>query len=186
MKYTLPALLMIVFNTMAVSAQKHNLYVDAGVCGSRINLGLSATYNYKPVKWFGIGAGLQTYDFFPRLVDVHQYVPAVFGDLRFNIRPGKTDQFFLFLDLGIDFYKHTGLSDTSGTVIYTDIDDNGSYTGFGFGYFRALKNNSWGPYGSLKLISNGYNADAYNFATGERYVESGSRGTIVLSFGLRF
>jgi hypothetical protein len=185
MKYTLIALLTIC-NLTRISAQKHNLYTDAGISFSQFYPGLSATYNYKFARWIGVGAGCQAHAWFPTITNPHQYVPGVFGDLRLNIGPRKKNQFFAFMDLGINFYKHTNEDYRNETNVSSVSRDNGSYTGLGMGYFRQTTERGAGFYTSVKIMSNGYEANRQDLVTGEQSVESASRGTLALSFGYRF
>ncbi len=184
-RYILVALL-VLFHCTDASAQKHVLYADVGVSLSRFSPGLSATYNYKFARFMGIGIGVQGYPFYPTMTSPHQFVPAIFGDLRFTIRPRKMGQLFAFLDIGIDFYKHSDNYSRDGNIAYTVDKDNGTYTGLGCGYFRRLTKRGGGPYGSLKIISNGYKANAYNVVSHEQRTESWSRGSAAVSVGFRF
>lgn len=165
---------------------KHLLYTDVGLCGARINLGLSATYNYKVLPWLGIGVGAQAYDFFPTVCHDHRYVPAVYGDLQFYIRPRKKGQFLAFIDIGKDFYSSSDEYVRQNDFIYYVPLKNGGYFGLGIGYFRAVTKRGWGVYTTLKLISNFYKPNVYNIETGEKYISAYDRGTAVLSFGFRF
>lgn len=185
MRYTLVALLMMCLS-IGTSAQKHDVYADVGICGVRINLGVSATYNYKVLRWLGLGAGAHVYDFFPTVTHEHRYIPAVYGDIRFNIRPEKKNQFFAFLDIGVDFYKKSDFYIRSGDYIYYVPLRNGNYTGLGIGYARTVTQRGGGIYTTLKIIDNGYSANTYNIVTGEKSTGNFDRGTIVLSFGFRF
>lgn len=173
-------------STLAASAQKHNLFADGGICFSRINPGLSATYNYKPLKFLGVGAGIQAYDFFPTITNGHQYIPALFADLRLTVFPGKKNQVFFFYNLGIDFYKHTNTFYADETVIYNVPRDNGTYTGVGIGYFHRTTPRGGGFYISVKTVSNGYMTNAYDLVAKEQYEEKWSRGSLVLAGGFKF
>jgi hypothetical protein len=184
MKYILIALV-IMLNPIVTSAQKHHLYTDIGLSLSQITPGFSATYNYRPVKWVGVGAGTQLFGFFPTLTNPHQYVPAIYGDLRFNIRPQKKNQFFVFVDMGINFYRHTNNYYQEDSVRYVVTKNNGTYTSFGIGYMSRLTERS-GFYGSIKTLANGYTTEALDLVTKQQYTDSWSRGTLVLSFGFKF
>ena len=132
-----------------------------------------------------MGLGSQVYDFHATRTNF-QFVPAVFWEVRFNIRPRKINQFFLFLDIGADIYNHNYEYWTDGNTEYRVRDDNGSYTGLGFGYFHSETKRGWGHYVSLKLISNHYDAVAYNTLTNVQSVEGWGDATLVISFGFKF
>jgi hypothetical protein len=203
MKYAFITVIL-VLNHIGTSAQKYNLFADAGISFSQITPGLSATYNYKLTRWLGAGIGVQGYAFYPTKTHHHQFVPAIFGDLRLNIRSRKRNQFFSFLDVGIDFYKHTDNYFQDANFIYNVPNDNGVYTGLGIGYFRGMAKaggkvnclpsesegepvvSNRGPYVSLKLITNNYKANAFNTLTGEKQTKTLGRGTIVFSLGFKF
>ncbi len=184
MKYAIVALL-ILFTPIAASAQKDVFWADGGMCLSQLLPGASATYNYNVGKHLGLGAGCQLYEFHVTEPE-YQYVPALYWDVRFNMRLRKRTQYFVFLDLGINLYKQNGESWNSGDSYYYVQDDNGMYTGFGIGYFRPKSIRGSGHYVTLKLISNSYNADAYNYATRERGTERWGDQTVVVSFGFKF
>ena len=184
MKYALIALLL-VFSPVATFAQRNNLYVDAGISLARLYPGTSTTYNYNLARYLGLGIGFQAYDFHATMTNF-QLVPAVYGEVRFNIRSKKRDKFFSFLDLGVDFYKHNGDYWREGNFYYKVRDDNGSYLGLGFGYLRRPKKPGWEHYFSLKLISNSYKVDAYNLTSGAQSTQGLGRATLVASFGFKF
>jgi hypothetical protein len=57
------------------------------------------------------------------------------------------NQFFSFLDLGMNFYDPTGKYNTPGTsVVVYSPKNNGFYSGIGAGYFRRMTNRGGGPY----------------------------------------
>lgn len=184
MKYLLLTIL-IITATVQASAQKHQLYPDLGICGSQLRPGLSATYNYSPLKFLGVGGGVQAYHFFPTIAHSVQYVPAIYGDVRLTAWARKKNRVFAFLDIGINIYKHSTLREQEGTIIYTNATNSGMYTGIGVGYMHMITKKGWGLYWTLKSISNNSKANAFDLATGERYTTSGSRGSAVLSVGLR-
>ncbi len=92
----------------------------------------------------------------------------------------------MFLDAGLDIYKRNTGYWTDGNTDYVVKNDNGSYTGFGIGYFRPQTTRGWGHYVSLKMISNGYRANAYNTLSGQSSVEGELDATFVISFGYKF
>lgn len=170
-----------------IEYKKHHLYADAGLSLSQLHPGASATYNYRPLKFLGLGAGAQVHAFFPTLTNSCQYLPAIFGDLRFTIRPLKKNQFFAFLNVGVDFYQHNNYIDQYEDVIYRVTNDNGVYSSIGLGYFR-VKNTKRGSgiYFTVKTMSNSYGMEAFNISTKELYATSSSRGTLAVSFGYKF
>lgn len=174
---------LMVFFSVGASAQKHNLFADAGVSFSRFRLGSSATYNYKFNNWLGVGAGYQGYSFSPTITNSRSFIPAVYGDLRFYIRSRKENQFFSFLDLGINLYKRTDKYYIDRGTIYHVAHDNGFCTGVGFGYFRRVTKSGWGPYTSIKMISNSYKADAYD--TRGKYISIWGTFTSAFSVGFK-
>jgi len=184
MKYALLALL-VLFNPMMTLAQKDIFWADGGMSLARLNAGASITYNYNLSRYFGLGAGAQVYDFHATMVNF-QPVPALFWDLRFNIRSRQKSQYFLFLDAGLNIYKHNTEYWVDGLNQCTVRDDNGSYTGFGFGYFRSQTARGWGHYASLKMISNHYTADAISTVSGAQGTETWGDETFVISFGFKF
>src|SRR6185437_9390914 len=166
MKYVLITWLA-VFTSLAALAQKNNIYVDAGISLARFYPGTSTTYNYNITRYLGVGAGFQAYDFHATVTNF-QLVPAAFGEVRFNIGSKKKNKFFAFLDIGANFYKHTNNSSRDGNTIYYVTDDNGTYTGLGFGYHFHSKKPVWAHYVSLKIISNSYKANEYNLISSQR------------------
>ena len=184
MKYAFVALL-IAFSPLAASAQKDVFLGDGGISLARLLPGASITYNYNLTRYFGLGAGAQVYDFHATMVNF-QPVPALFWDVRFNIRSRKKSQYFVFLDAGLNIYKHSSQYWTDGNNVYFVRDDNGSYTGFGIGYFRPQTARGWGHYVTLKIISNSYDADGYDRVTGERISEGWGDQTFVISYGYKF
>jgi hypothetical protein len=180
--------LLVVSGSISASAQKHTLYADAGVSfSSGAKPGFSLTYNYKFAKHFGVGIGVQGYDFAPTTLEFHQFIPAVFVDLRLLIRPVKENQFFSFLDLGIDFYDPSGKYNTSGNpVIAYTPQKNGFYSGLGAGYFRRMTKRGCGPYASLKTILNWNTMKGYDYSKGKNITTSSADGTFVFSLGFRF
>src|SRR5690349_6855669 len=99
MRYALTALL-VVFNIIGATAQRHQAFADVGVPA-----GFSITYNYKFARHWSTGIGAQGYKFFPTdfnyKYSVKPFVPGIFADIRFTARPQKRGQLFSFLDLGM-------------------------------------------------------------------------------------
>jgi len=184
MKKVLIALL-VVINALDVAAQKDIFWVDGGMSGARLLPGASATYNYNVARFLGLGAGAQVYDFHATMANF-QPVPAIFWDVRFSIRSRKKSQYLVFLDAGLNIYKRNNEAWYEGSKIYTVRDDNGSYGGLGIGYFRRQTERGRGHYVTLKTISNGYQANAYNRLNGLSSIERFGGGTIVASFGFKF
>ena len=185
MKHAIIAFLFLA-NPLTTWAQKHYLYADVGLSLAYLNPGLSATYNYKVGKHFGIGAGAQAYVFHATITNTHQFTPALFADARFLIRPKHKSQYFILADLGIDFYKHSEDYLRDGNYVYSAPKDNGTYFGLALGYFRRTTARGWGPYASLKLITNFCKEDQLHLTTGEQKSLSVGRGTFVVSVGFRF
>lgn len=165
-------------------AQKHHLYADAGISLSQFMPGASVTYNYNFIPYIGIGAGVQGYGFFPTVTNGHTFVPAVFGDVRFNIRPKKSNQFFVLLDVGMNFYSHENYAEQDGNMVYGVIKDNGVLSGFGFGYLHKFAKRG-AIYTTLKTLTNHYQARTLNLTNGQQGTDGMSRGTLVVSFGYR-
>ena len=192
MKCALVALL-IAFNSIGALAQKTNLFADAGIALSRFIPGASLTYNYNPVKVVGAGIGIQGYDFHATM-PTFQFIPTIFGELRFNIRPEKSHNFFVFFDYGVNLYQHSNDHWTDGNLVYAVKSDNGAYTGGGIAYgwrarsfdSRYFDENDVRFYVSLKMISNGYSADAYNSVSHEENTTRMGDATFVTSFGVKF
>ena len=176
MKYIFIGLL-VIFNPISSLAQKDNLFADVGSTG-----GFSVTYNHKTREGFGMGGGLQGYNFSLTKYDSHQFLPGVFGDLRFY-RPRKKHLFFYLIDLGINVYTFNSIY-TAYKII--TAKNNGLYFGFGAGYLRTITKRGGGPYASLKFISNGYTADEYYIPTGTHSKFFGIDGTLALSVGFKF
>ena len=185
MKYALVALLL-AFGTLRTSAQKHYLYTDGGLSLAYFDPGVSATYNYNPIKYIGIGAGFQGYVFHPVSTNPRYFTPAIFADVRFRIRPERISQYFIIVDLGMNFYKHNNDSLLDGGYIYTVPKDNGVYVGLAIGYFLRLTYRGWGPYVTVKLINNIYKRNEFEIATNQPSSINADGGTLILSLGFRF
>jgi hypothetical protein len=186
MRHALVALLVFV-SPLSSGAQKHYLYTDAGLSfdyGG--NPGFSATYNYNLGKHIGVGAGVQGYMWYPAITNPRQFTPAAFLDCRFLIRPKRPNQYFILSDLGMDFYKHKDDNVRKGNYVYSVPKDNGIYFGLGMGYFRRLGARGWGPYATLKLITNFHPQDELHLSTGAQKSYTIGDGTFVLSVGFRF
>ena len=173
-------------SSTSVDAQKHKLFTDVGISGSQLLPGLSATYNYNPLKFLGIGAGVHVHHFFPTVADKPRYVPALFGDLRFTVFPRKKNQILAFLDVGMNFYKKAAAHKHENTIIHTDESTSGIHTGIGLGYLRVLKEEGLSMYWTLKTLANSAEYSSLDLTTKQYATSSGSRSTIVLSFGYRF
>lgn len=169
----------------AANAQKHRLYADAGISLSQFMPGASVTYNYNFIPYLGIGAGVQGYGFFPTVTNGHTFVPAVFGDVRFNIRPKKSNQFFVLLDVGMNFYSHENFAEQEGNMVYGVIKDNGILSGVGFGYLHKFAKRG-AIYTTLKTLTNHYQARTLNLTNGQQGTDGMSRGTLAVSFGFRW
>jgi hypothetical protein len=178
--------LLLLGSSLWASAQKHYIYADGAISLAYLHPGFSATYNYQPVKYIGIGIGAQGYVFHPATTNPRHFTPAVFADLRFRIRPEKISQYFVLLDGGINFYKHNNDSVLAGNHIYSVPNDNGVYVGLGLGYFLRLTYRGWGAYTSVKLINNTYKKNEYDVITNEERSITSGGGTIILSLGFRF
>lgn len=172
---------MLLSPVFASAQQQHQLFADVGLPG-----GLSITYEYRLTKHFGVGAGLQGYNFSPTMTNVNQFTPALYGDFRLNSIMRKKHFFFYFLDLGINFYKHENTNYYSSNYIYNVTMDNGFYTGLGLGYFHVMTKKGGGLYASLKLISNFFKANQFDLTTQKHNVSGMGYGTVALSVGFKF
>lgn len=184
MKYLLITLLAI-SHPLHTLAQKNDLYADIGISMSRLVPGPSVTYNHNFFPFLGLGIGVQGYDYHATQTNF-QFIPTIYGDLRFKIRPQKISQFFLFLDVGINMYMHSTGNWGEGDMRYSVQNDNGLYIGPGIGYYLNLMERGRGVYTTLKIISNGYKADALNIVTNERSTRSFSGSTLVYAVGFKF
>ncbi len=173
-------------SSLCATAQKHHIYTDGAISLAYFDPGFSATYNYHPVKYIGMGIGVQGYVFHPATTNPRQFTPAAFADVRFRIRPGKISQYFVLFDVGMDFYKHNNDLAAVGNYIYSVPNDNGVYAGLGLGYFLRLTYRGWGPYATAKLINNIYKRNEYNTITNEHSSIHPAGATIILSLGFRF
>jgi hypothetical protein len=179
-------LLLLAAYSLSAQAQKHHIYTDGAISLAYFDPGFSATYNYHPIKHIGIGLGVQGYVFHPASTNPRQFTPAVFADLRFQIRPKKISQYFVLLDLGMDFYQHNNDLSVKGNYVYSVPSNNGVYFGLGIGYFLRLTYRGWGPYTTVKLINNIYKQNEFNITTNEQRSIGSSGGTLILSLGFRF
>ncbi|MBA3829534.1 MAG: hypothetical protein H0X33_11405 [Taibaiella sp.] len=184
MKRSLIVVIMMFYSCLA-SAQGSYIYGDAGISLARFKPGASVTFNYNVLRFLGFGIGFQAYDFHATMTNF-QYVPAVYGELRLNIRPRKDNQFFAFMDIGANLYTHNDDLWQDRNFVYKVHSNNGTYGGLGIGYFRRLPKRSWGPYGSLKLISNSYKADSRDLTTSKQGTAGWGDATLVISAGFRF
>ncbi len=178
--------ILIAWYSLHANAQKHNVFTDIGISFSRLYPGSSATYSYKPLRFLGVGVGFQAIPFYPTITNPHQYVPAIYGDIRFTIMPRKKNQFFALMNIGINLYRHSHSAFHQGNYDFTVINNCGNYTSFGVGYFYSLTKHMSGPYFSLKTIMNSYKVKAYNFVTQEQNIENWSSNTAIISLGYRF
>lgn len=165
MKHLYRQLLIAVFflTSFTLSAQKHHAYADFGLVFNGPNPGVSATYNYKLAKHLGAGIGIQGYGFSPTEIDAQRFIPAVYADVRLNIRPGKKNQFASFLDIGMNFFQsNQQYYRTSPYDVFRNKHNNGMYLGLGIAYLRRISPRGSGPYLSLKMISNSYTTNRYD------------------------
>lgn len=192
MKYTLIALF-VLCQSIEASAQRknrkeelpvsvHHVYADIGSFP-----GLSLTYNYKFARRWRWGGGIQGYLSNPPYDTSDRFIPTIYGDIRFIMRPEKKNQFFSFLNLGIDFYKRDKQYYRDSISVYHFSHNNGFYTALGFGYFRRMTKRGGGLYVSLKL--------AFDFSTVKRYSIISEKydgpyiyggGDPILSLGFKF
>ncbi|MBZ0097919.1 MAG: hypothetical protein K8F30_02490, partial [Taibaiella sp.] len=118
---------------------------------------------------------------------IRQFTPAIYGDIRLNIRPEKNNQLFSFLDLGINLYQQDKIDERDSTRVADISHNNGFYSGIGMGYFRRMTKRGGGPYASLKMMFNWYTITAYSIVA-ENYDMrwwSGS-GSFAFSLGFKF
>lgn len=149
--------------SFAATAQKHTCYADLGLVFNGPNPGMSATYNYKLAKHLGAGIGIQGYSFSPNEVDAQRFIPAVYADVRLNIRPGKKNQFASFFDIGMNFFQSNQQYYRTGPYdVFRNKHNNGMYLGLGIAYLRRISPRGSGPYLSLKMISNSYTTNRYD------------------------
>ena len=92
----------------------------------------------------------------------------------------------MFLDVGMDFYKHNNDSAIAGNYIDYVPNNNGVYVGMGIGYFLRLTYRGWGVYTTAKLINNIYQRNEYDMANKEPSSINAAGGTVILSLGFRF
>lgn len=178
--------LSLIGSAAVANAQKHHLYADAGISLSQFMPGASVTYNYNFIPYIGIGAGMQGYGFFPTRTNGHTFVPAVYGDVRFNISPKKKSQFFVLLDVGMNFYNYAPKTYSENDWVYFVDKNNGVYSSFGFGYFNRFTKRGGGIYGTIKTVTNHYQLKALNMTTGEAQEDGASRGTLAIACGFRW
>jgi len=185
MKYIL--LVLVLFSSASVFGQQHNFYADAGlVFSGQGGPVFSATYNYRPVKHIGLGLGVQGCKFRPTYTTDIVFMPTVFGEFRVNIRPEKKNQFFTFIDFGMNFYKHSDLLYSNSEGIYEYKGDNGFYFGLGLGYFRPITERGWGPYASIRIISNAFYGNAYYVSRPNDHTSGYLWGDLAFSVGFKF
>lgn len=172
----------ILFYSIVSSAQKHNIWADIGYVP-----GASVTYNYKFAKRFAAGAGLQGYTYYRTDVDGRKFTPALFADLRLNLAPGRKNQFFSLLDLGMNIYKQDKTYFRDTTSVYNIPHNNGFYSGLGIGYFRRITKRNSGIYASFKLMLNWHTLTRYSIISEEEDIELlSANGAAVFSIGFKF
>ena len=187
MKNIIAALVAILLPLLSV-AQKHTAYADLGVVLNGPRAAASATYNYKLAKRLGVGIGAQGCIYAPTDVNIAQFVPGVFADVRLNIRPAKNNQFFTMLDVGMNFYKaDMRYYRTNAYDVFSNRHNNGMLLGLGVGYLRRLAPRGTGVYASLKMMSNNYTTNRYDPATLQKMaVWYNSDFIFVASVGIRY
>jgi len=173
----------VVCNPIYIQAQEqHRLYADVGYVP-----GFSVTYNYNLVKHVSAGIGIQGYDFYSTMGTYSRFTPAVFADIRFNIRPEKKGQAFVFMDFGMDFYKRTNKFYRTSYGIRRVTGNNGFYVGLGVAYMRRITKRGGGLYVSYKIITNWYNTDRLDELTLQPVAKSQDiNATGVLSIGFKY
>lgn len=146
--------------------KKHHLLADIATPVANAFPGFSVTYSYDMFPYVNAGAGIQLYKVTPTAIQVETFVPAVYADIQFKIRPKKRNQFFAFLDMGINIYQlNNSYRYYRSSSYYVVIPhDNGFYLGTGFGYLRQMIRNGGGPYVSLKFLSNANKISGYDYA----------------------
>lgn len=174
--------------SFVASAQKHTAYADLGIVLNGPRAAVSATYNYKLAKHLGVGIGAQGAVYAPTDVNNAQFIPGVFADVRFNIRPTKNNQFFALLDAGMNFYKaDMRYYRTNAYDVFSNRHNNGMLLGLGVGYLRRLAPRGTGVYASLKMMSNNYTTNRYDPATLQKMaVWYNSDFVFVASVGIRY
>lgn len=181
MKQTL-VVFFILFYSIGSSAQKHSIWADVGYVP-----GASVTYNYKFAKRFAAGAGLQGYNYYRTRADERSFTPALFADIRLNLAPARKNQFFSFIDLGINLYKRNKAYYRNTTSVYNIPHNNGFYSGFGLGYFRRMTKRNGGLYTSLKLMLNWHTVNVYSIISEEEDTKLlSANGGVVFSVGFKF
>ncbi len=113
-------------------------------------------------------------------------IPTIFGELRLNIAPEKPRRFYVFVDIGYNFYRHNNNIWVEGDEKYVVTGDNGRYTGAGIAYAWEVGDGDMLLYVSLKMIDNSYNVRSVNTISNVETADLLDRGTLVPSFGIRF
>ncbi|RYD54988.1 MAG: hypothetical protein EOP56_17330 [Sphingobacteriales bacterium] len=179
MKYALTTLAL--FIAMSSAAQ-HNIYTDVGHTP-----GFSLTYDYKLTKRLSVGGGVQGYKFFRTDDGIRRFTPAIFADIRLHMRPEKNNQFFSFLDLGMNVYKQNKEYVRMINGVSHIPHDNGFYSGLGFAYLRRMTGRGGGPYASLKLFFNWHTIWRYSIVSEANEIGLlSANGTTALSVGFKF
>ena len=183
MRHILSAILLI-FSFIAADAQKNNFFGDIGrnSTGNAIPGG-SFTYSRKVAKHWGLGAGVQAYDYAQTDLSrkkIHQFIPTVYADLRAYV-PIKRSLLFFIGDLGLSIYRSR-----NNMSIYEMPHSNSAYLGLGMGYHYRITKRGLGPYISLKMANNIYSARQITPQTTEVSRVFALDGALVLSLGVKF
>jgi hypothetical protein len=180
--------LFILFSPISVVAQKHFIYGDIGTATfSNFRPGFSITHNYRLIKHIGVGIGVQGYSYSPISVNRIKFTPAVFADIRFHIRPAKTNQFFAFLDVGANYHGMKGSYYTRDrTQLHTVKSNISTCTGIGIGYLRQINKRGSGIYASIKITMNVYTTSGYDFVAKRDIKYLNGDGTLPFSIGYKF
>lgn len=181
MRYLFFGVLMICI-PICTMAQKHYAYADVGYTP-----GFSVTYNYSLAKRLGAGAGFQAYNMFRTDASTRKFTPTIYGDIRLNIRPEKNNQFFTFMDLGINIYKQDKSYTRDSTMIAHYPHNNGFNLGIGIGYLRRMTKRGGGLYISLKAMANIHTLYGYSIIAEEENIGLLAADIpLAISFGFKF
>lgn len=174
-------ILFVLLYPIAAFAQQHSIYADLGYTP-----GFSVTYNYKLAKRLGAGAGVHVYRIHRTWQDGVDFTPALYGNIRLNIRPEKKGQLFLMLDVGMNFYKQDKSYHRESTYLFNIPNNNGIYTGLALGYMRRMTKRGGGPYVSLKPMVNWFSMRRYYIDEDRESAWIGGGGNVALNFGFKF
>ena len=191
MKYIIITIL-VIFCPLAIFAQQdtgrkmlawtHHLYADVGT-----NSAFSLTYNYNAGRHWGWGGGVQGSSWNPRYTEDNRYMPGIFGDMHFCIRTKRNNQFFSFLDAGIDLYKREKRYYRDSVVLYDLSYTDGFYSAIGFGYLRRMTKRGGGVYVSVRFTFDFCRARVYSFISDDKNTTAVlGDATGVLSIGYKF